>query len=67
MVGSFTIKFLGAAAILTILECRARPDLPEIHLFWTSTWGEEDRVLVDLDASPSAVEARSAKHSGDLF
>ena len=35
--------------LLTSLECRARPNLPEIHLFWTSTWGEEDRVLVDLD------------------
>ena len=51
------------------LECRARPNLPEIRLFWTSTWGEEDRVLVDLDPSPSAVEARrlGAKHSGDFI
>ena len=38
------------------LECRARPNLPEIRLFWTSTWGEEDRVLVDLDASPSGLQ-----------
>ena len=49
------------------LECRARPDLPENHLFWTSTWGEEDRVLVDLDPSPS-MEARSmGAHSGDFY
>ena len=49
--GSVTIK---TKCVKLNLECRARPDLPEIRLFWTSTWGEEDRVLVDPAPSMDA-------------
>ena len=49
------------------LECRARPDLPEIRLFWTSTWGEEDRVLVDLEPSPSVPAGWVQSILGILF